>query len=32
MPTTYKILGRKASAATTMEELYAVPSSTSAVV
>ena len=32
MPTTYKILGRKASAATTMEELYAVPSSTSAVI
>ena len=32
MPTTYKVLGRKASAATTMEELYAVPSSTSAVV
>ena len=32
MPTTYKILGRKHSAATTMEELYAVPSSTSAVV
>lgn len=32
MPTTYKVLGRKASAATTMEELYAVPSTTSAVV
>ena len=32
MPTAYKILGRKASAATTMEELYAVTSSTSAVV
>lgn len=32
MPTTYKILGRKHSVATTMEELYAVPSSTSAVV
>ena len=32
MATTYKILGRKASAATTMEELYAVPSSTSTVV
>ncbi len=32
MPTTYKILGRKASAATTMEELYAVPSTTSAVI
>ena len=32
MPTTYKILGRKASAATTMEELYVVPSSTSTVV
>lgn len=32
MATTYKILGRKASSATTMEELYAVPSSTSAVV
>jgi hypothetical protein len=32
MPTAYKVLGRKASAATTMEELYAVPSSTSAVV
>jgi hypothetical protein len=32
MPTTYKVLGRKASAATTMEELYAVPSSTSAVI
>jgi hypothetical protein len=32
MPTTYKILGRKHSAATTMEELYAVPSATSAVV
>jgi hypothetical protein len=32
MPTTYKILGRKASAAAAMEELYAVPSSTSAVV
>jgi hypothetical protein len=32
MPTTYKVLGRKASAATTMEELYAVPSSTQAVI
>jgi hypothetical protein len=32
MPTAYKVLGRKASAATTMEELYAVPSATSAVV
>ena len=32
MPTAYKVLGRKHSAATTMEELYAVPSSTSAVV
>ena len=32
MATTYKVLGRKASAATTMEELYAVPSSTSTVV
>ena len=32
MATTYKILGRKASAATTMEELYTVPSSTSTVV
>ena len=32
MPTTYKILGRKHSAATTMEELYSVPSSTSTVV
>jgi hypothetical protein len=32
MPTTYKILGRKHSAATTMEELYVVPSSTSTVV
>jgi hypothetical protein len=32
MPTTYKVLGRKASAATTMEELYAVPSTTSAVI
>jgi len=32
MASSYKVLGRKASAATTMEELYAVPSSTSAVV
>ena len=32
MATIYKVLGRKASAATTMEDLYAVPSSTSAVV
>jgi hypothetical protein len=32
MPTAYKVLGRKHSAATTMEELYAVPSATSAVV
>lgn len=32
MATAYKILGRKHSAATTMEELYSVPSSTSAVV
>ena len=32
MPTAYKVLGRIASAATTLEELYAVPSSTSAVV
>jgi hypothetical protein len=32
MPTTYKILGRKHSAATTMEELYSVPSATSTVV
>lgn len=32
MPTTYKVLGRVASSATTMQELYAVPSSTSAVV
>ncbi len=32
MPTAYKILGRKHSAATTMEELYAVPSATSAVI
>ncbi len=28
----YKVLGRKASAATTLEELYAVPASSSAVV
>ena len=28
----YKVLGRKASAATTMEELYAVPASSSSVV
>jgi hypothetical protein len=32
MPTIYKVLGRKASAATTLEELYAVPSATSAVI
>jgi IMP cyclohydrolase len=32
MATTYKVLGRKASDATTMEELYAVPSSTEAVI
>ena len=32
MPTAYKVLGRKHSAATTMEELYAVPSATSAVI
>jgi hypothetical protein len=32
MPTSYKILGRKHSASATMEELYSVPSSTSAVV
>jgi hypothetical protein len=32
MPTLYKILGRKHSAATTMEELYTVPATTSAVV
>lgn len=32
MPTTYKVLGRRASAATTMEELYTVPSLTSTVV
>jgi hypothetical protein len=32
MPTVYKVLGRKHSAATTMEELYAVPAATSAVV
>jgi hypothetical protein len=32
MPSSYKVLGRIASAATTMQELYAVPSSTSAVV
>lgn len=32
MATAYKILGRKASAATTLEELYAVPSATSTVV
>ena len=32
MPTVYKVLGRKHSAATTMEELYAVPASTSAVI
>ena len=32
MPTAYKVLGRKHSVATTMEELYAVPSSTSAVI
>lgn len=33
MPTTtYKVLGRKAAAATTEEELYTVPSATSAVV
>jgi hypothetical protein len=32
MPSSYKVLGRRHSAATTMEELYAVPSSTSAVV
>lgn len=32
MPTTYKILGRRHSGAAAMEELYAVPSATSAVV
>ena len=32
MATVYKVLGRKASAATTMEELYVVPSSTSTVI
>lgn len=32
MPTVYKVLGRKHSVATTMEELYAVPSATNAVV
>lgn len=32
MATAYKVLGRKHSAATTMEELYAVPAATSAVV
>ena len=32
MPTTYKILGRRHSSATTLEELYSVPSATSAVV
>ncbi len=32
MPTVYKVLGRRASAATTEEELYTVPASTEAVV
>ena len=32
MPTAYKVLGRKAAAATTEEELYTVPSATEAVV
>lgn len=32
MPTAYKILGRRASSAATMEELYAVPASTSTVI
>jgi hypothetical protein len=32
MPTAYKVLGRRASAATTLEDLYTVPTSTSAVV
>lgn len=32
MPTTYKVLGRKAAAATTEEELYTVPSATAAIV
>jgi hypothetical protein len=32
MPTVYKVLGRKAAAATTEEELYTVPSATEAVV
>ena len=32
MPSSYKVLGRIASAATTLEELYAVPAATSAVI
>ena len=32
MPTVYKVLGRRASGATTEEELYTVPSATEAVV
>jgi hypothetical protein len=32
MPNSYKVLGRKASAATTEEELYTVPSATQSVV